>query len=1641
MGVHQAVGSECATAHGMPASVTGGCYSPLLRHRPIPYAHCRKSRYCFHHCVKPVNMSRNIPRAVLVGEESLLVQCAQAWTNRGFEIEVLVSALPAARQWAASHGVRWVETVDGLAGAAPGAVDFLLSITNLQILPPALLALPRRAAINFHDGPLPAYGGLNTPVWALVNGETRHGITWHRMTEAVDRGAILVERSLDIDAEETALSLNTKCFAAAIDAFDELMGLIERDDLQGVAQSGPIGRLYSRRDRPDALLDPAGAAASATRLVRALDFGSYANPVASALLWLGEGRLCTVGEAQPAPDAPGAEPGTVLAAEADSLTVAFGDGALTLARLRDLQGGPLTAADCLALAGLRPDLPGQRLPLLGAADREALASGMRQAAGLEALWTRRLRQAEPLDLPLVDRTRPAGGGAMSEQAWPLDAAQAQALRLAAGVGPEAALAPLVAASWLVLLGRLADKSRFDIGLDASGGTALRPNLAGFFALQLPLPVALDWSAPFSAVLGPLRAELDRLQAAAACPADLALRRPDLRGTPAATGWSVSLAVGGDALPPRPATGLEFEIRVAADGRSVMLRHDASRLDAQALRSYAEAWQALLAALGAAPQAPIGRLSLLGSERLHEVLETWNPADDASVALDRALPAWFDDQARRTPEQVAVRCADAELSYDALRRRANQLAHRLIALGVGPDTLVGLYMTRSVDLMVAAVAVHKAGGAYVPLDPLYPADRIAFMVEDARLPVLLTQQALLDELPPHRAEVLCVDADWPTVAGLSDEAPPVRARPEHLAYVIYTSGSTGRPKGVMVEHRNVVNFFAGIDRRLGDIPGRVWLAVTSLSFDISVLELFWTLTRGFTVIMSSEDTRATAGVERGAAAARPLDFSLFYFSSDEAERGADKYRLLMEGARYADRHGFSAVWTPERHFHAFGGLYPNPSVTSAAVAAITQRVKIRSGSVVLPLHHPARIAEEWSVVDNLSNGRVGLSFASGWQPNDFTLKPENFRNNKQVLLDGIETVRRLWRGESVEFPGALGEPVAIRTLPRPVQAELPVWVTSAGNAETFRAAGRLGANVLTHLLGQTVDELADKIAAYRDARREAGFAGDGHVSLMLHSFVAPDLAFVRETVRRPLIEYLRSSVSLVKQYAWSFPAFKRREGMDTSADSVDLQSLSTEEMDALLEHSFERYFDTSGLFGTPESCLALVDRIKAVGVDEVACLIDFGVASDTVLAHLPHLNRLRKLATPTPASAVDHSVPALLARHPVTHLQCTPSMARLLADNEHTRAGFARLQCMMVGGEAFPVPLAADLQRLMPAEGRLFNMYGPTETTIWSAVQEVKSVDGGIPLGQPLVNQQLRVLDTRQQPLPPGFPGELVIGGKGVVRGYLNRPELTAERFLPDGLRPGSGSGSARFYRTGDLVRNRRDGAVEFLGRLDHQVKVRGYRIELGEIESALLAFPGVAEAVVVAREDTPGDVRLVGYWVAAGSVAAVDAAALRSALRERLPEFMVPAHLVALPALPQTPNGKIDRKALPPPQGAVAAAAGGTAGEAAAYQAPAGDLEQTIAEVWRDVLKLAQVGVRDNFFDLGGHSLLAVQAHRRLREALQVDLAITDIFRFPTIEALSRFLGQGPQPAAAAAGLERAAGRRAALQRRQGARPAVPTRA
>jgi amino acid adenylation domain-containing protein len=676
----------------------------------------------------------------------------------------------------------------------------------------------------------------------------------------------------------------------------------------------------------------------------------------------------------------------------------------------------------------------------------------------------------------------------------------------------------------------------------------------------------------------------------------------------------------------PRTHETFELFVNAvehpGGMRVECQYSRDLFEAATVTRWLTSLETLLAAAAAGAATPFGRLEIASADE-HKTLARFN-GTDAPYPRGVRVESLIAEQAARAPERTAITFGGASVRYDELDARANRLARCLRRRGVGRGTLVGISLERSIDMVAAVLAVMKAGGTYVPLDPSYPAARLALMVEDSKMSVIVGRRDVAAGLGFDAAGTLSPDTDAAEIAGESAEPPAALDPPadaEDAAYVIYTSGSTGKPKGVRVPHRAVVNFLVSMQREPGLTAGDRLLAVTTLSFDIAELELLLPLTVGATVVLASQD---------------------------EATDGAT-LRKLLESSDATVMQATPATW----------------------------RMLIEAG----------------------------------------------------------------WRGG---------------------------------------------------------------------------------------------------------------------------PAFRA-----------------------------------------------------------------------------------------------------------------------------------------LCGGEAMRPDLA---EALLGRTGQLWNMYGPTETTVWSTCWRVQSPQYGIWIGRPIANTQVHVLDERMMACPIGVPGEVFIAGDGVALGYLDRPELTAERFVADPI----AGGDARMYRTGDLGRWRADGDLECLGRTDHQVKIRGYRIELGEIESALAASPGISRVVAMAREDRPGDVRLVAYLVLAGGAAAPADDELRRHLAKTLPEYMVPAHFVTLPALPLLPNGKIDRHKLPAPSGDARPAG-------ADFVAPRNDGEALVAGVFQDLLAVARVGIHDNFFLLGGHSLLAAQGAARLSQLVGRTVTMRMLFEAPTVAALAeRLAAPSPQPGAAA---------------------------
>ncbi|MGB3467578.1 MAG: MupA/Atu3671 family FMN-dependent luciferase-like monooxygenase, partial [Cyclobacteriaceae bacterium] len=921
--------------------------------------------------------------------------------------------------------------------------------------------------------------------------------------------------------------------------------------------------------------------------------------------------------------------------------------------------------------------------------------------------------------------------------------------------------------------------------------------------------------------------------------------------------------------------------------------------------------------------------------------------DLAYPKDKTIVKLFEEQVEKTPAETALVFEERALTYQQLDALADQLAYYLIAHhDIQSGELVGIKQPRSEWMVISMLGILKAGAAYVPIDPDNPAERVGAILEDSRCKVLLDT----DELRKFK--------------NINDELPAKRLNKpigsEQLAYVIYTSGSTGVPKGVMIEHRNVVNFFNGMTSLFGEENGTL-LATTNFTFDISVLELLWTLTNGFKVVIQGD----TKLISESDVNNRPLDFSLFYFGNSNAGQG--DYKLLMEGAKYADKNGFKAIWTPERHFNEFGGLYPNPSLMAASLSAITEKVDIRSGSVVVPLHHPAKIAEDWSVIDNLSNGRAGIACASGWHANDFVISPGSYKKRHEKMYESIDALRKLWKGESVAFENGNGELADTKIFPHPVQDEIPIWITSAGNIDTFISAGKVGANILTHLLGNSIDDLADKVAAYRKSYKESGFdVSKSIVTLMVHTYIDEE-ENIEKKARQPFIEYIKSSAGLIKQL---IPDYDNQTNQDR---------FSEDDMEAIYERAYNRFVSTSSLVGTAEDCYKRLQKLSAIGIDEIASLIDFGVDFDSTMQSL---ERIKELKTSYNTFKEDYSIQTQIKNHDVSHLQITPSMGVILNQHLSDNKSWQSLRTILIGGEPATVSLIDDLNRKLP-DARLYNMYGPTETTIWSTVKEFNKEVDKIEIGKPIANTKIYILDRNLQLVPQGVPGEIYIGGDGVARGYTDE-QLSDRSFVTNPY-----STAEKFYRTGDFGQWLEDGSIYCFGRKDQQVKIRGHRIELGEIEKALLAIRQIKEVVVLVRGSD--EKQLVAYFT---SLETHNTAELRTFLKQKLPPYMIPNFFVQMAALPLNSSGKIAKNLLPDPDGSGLASG-------VEYIAPRNEIEEKLVGIWKELLQVEKIGVYDDFFALGGHSLNATQLIIRIEHIFSVKINLRNLIDTPTIDNLA----------------------------------------
>ncbi len=980
-----------------------------------------------------------------VGDQSLVVRCVDIAREQGLHVAAVASHNPDVLAAVAGDGTDLVElsSPHDLAPAfASKQFDVLFSVAYLHIVPDAVIDRAN-VAINFHDGPLPDYAGLNVTSWAIANGESSHGVTWHLMTSDVDRGDVVNEVTFPIEPGDSALSLNARCFEAGAQSFVDVAQAIVAGELPTESQPDRPGRMYRRRERPIAVVDPQRSAAENARAIGAVQVGDRVlNTVGAAHLVLGDDAL-VVTDAEVV-DASGRPVGSV-AVDSAEIRVATVDGDLVLRDVRRPDGRPAqpTGTQVSSAADLTRALH-EHDPVL---------------SDHEQWWRRQLgRQVDSPSLDELDQSLPPASASLTIAAEPAE----------------------VAAALTVVLAGRSDGDTLALGVVDGETDAMIRTLAPLVSAP-EARIELDLDRTASAHIADVGLQLDAALDHGPYLTDLIDRDPELRGR--TNPPVVELRIGSEAADATDTAALTV---VVGDGTVEVRGHGSS----EAIDGVAKRLAAVIEAVRSAPDDLLRDIELL-TDADRAVLGQLN--DTTADVITETIDGRFRQCAAESADRPAVSCAGRTVTYAELSERTDELSARLRAAGVRQGDVVGIALERSIDLITSVLSVLGVGAAYLPLDPDYPADRLQFMVEDSSTSVVIGRP---DVVAQFDRELVVIDPADRSAEGATHRDPSQHADAD-LAYVIYTSGSTGTPKGVQLEHRQVANFFAGDGRRSSatTTPG-VWLAVTSLSFDISVLELLWTLTRGFHVVVK-QDSGFQAGSLVRRRSRRPM--SLFHFAAGDAQAG-DGYRTPARER------------TVGRRTRLRGGLDPRATLPRLRRALPEPERRRRRGGRHHRTHRdPRRQRGRCRCTPRSASPRSGASSTTCRAAGSASRSPPGgSRTTSSSTLPATRTPARsspsgskrcssLWRGETVELPGHDGEPSPVRTLPRPVQAELPVWLTSAGSPASFERAGTLGVNLLTHLLGQSIEQLAENIERYRAAwpcrgsrRRGRGHADAPHV---------------------------------------------------------------------------------------------------------------------------------------------------------------------------------------------------------------------------------------------------------------------------------------------------------------------------------------------------------------------------------------------------------------------------------------------------------------------------------------------------------------------------------------------------------------------
>ena len=851
---------------------------------------------------------------VVIGEETILIECTRLLAARGHTVAAVVTPSAELLAWAQDEGLPAVplgpDLVDRLASLS---FDYLFSLVNSRILSEDVLALPARLSVNFHDAPLPRHAGVLATSWAILGGDEQHGITWHVMDREVDTGDVLKQRAVSVESTATAHDLNVACFDAAIESFAELIDELAAGTATRVPQDLDLRTYHGRYDGlPRAgVFDWRKDAAELDKLVRATAFGRRRNDLGTALLVCGDDLLAV--RAVEVTDRPSAaEPGTVVDAGPEALTVATGGRDVRLTGLATLSGEPL---DLVVLAETLTREHGGRFARLPDAEAAELTEAACAAHRQENRWLRALRSLQPVPPPSFGRLR-----TITEPARPVPLPDA--LR-AGGTAPE----QLSVAAALAFLARLTRGDGRHVAVCAS---APSPAAALLLSPEVPLhsPERLfertlldvaEWAA----------VELDRIRSVPPYRRDVLLRHPDLGGA-ARTGLPIAVILPGSTAGP---TDRPLTVRIDATG--AVRFHAGAELTENHERWLTQHFVSFLDSLAADPKRPLGAVELLDFEEREVLLGRWNDTGE-EYPRHKTVTRLVTEVAGTTPDAIAVRFGDRSLTYGELDQAAERLARHLADLGAGPGSVVGVHLERSTELLVGLLAVLRTGAAYLPIDPFYPPARIRHVLQDSGTRLVVTDGTLSGTLTDSPVTPVIAGTAPLTGREAQPAAPFDRSTPETPAYLIYTSGSTGLPKGVQVGHRALVNFLWTMARRPGFCSQDSLLALTTVGFDIAALELYLPLVRGGTVeILSS--TEAADGValreriERSAPSVLQATPSTWLMLLDAGWQGAPALRALCGGEPLQSE-------LAERLAPRVGALYNMYGPTETTVWSTVDRVR-------------------------------------------------------------------------------------------------------------------------------------------------------------------------------------------------------------------------------------------------------------------------------------------------------------------------------------------------------------------------------------------------------------------------------------------------------------------------------------------------------------------------------------------------------------------------------------------------------------------------------------------------------------------------------------------------------------------------------